>query len=59
MKTSVILTLVTLLSAAVALPAITTNTESVHVVQGENEIEENIKKYPVYEDQVKFCREGK
>ncbi|KAI7908384.1 hypothetical protein M0657_012312 [Pyricularia oryzae] len=38
MKTSVILTLVTLLSAAVALPAITTNTESVHVVQGENEI---------------------
>ncbi|EHA51843.1 hypothetical protein MGG_16698 [Pyricularia oryzae 70-15] len=81
MKTSVILTLVTLLSAAVALPAITTNTESVHVVQGENEIgtpkmhrrsststnkdiinaiaahftacmesEENIRKYPVYDD---------
>lgn len=90
MKTSVILTLVTLLSAAVALPAITTNTESVHVVQGENEIgtpkmhrrsststnkdiinaiaahfaacmesKENIKKYPVYDDRVKFCLDGK
>ncbi|TLS26763.1 hypothetical protein PpBr36_04820 [Pyricularia pennisetigena] len=38
MKTSVILSFVTLVSAAVALPAVTTNTEDIHVFQRKNEI---------------------
>ncbi|TLD28902.1 hypothetical protein PspLS_04101 [Pyricularia sp. CBS 133598] len=38
MKTSVILTFATMVTAAVALPAATTNTESTYAVHGEDEI---------------------
>ncbi|TLD03879.1 hypothetical protein PgNI_11318 [Pyricularia grisea] len=38
MKTSPILTFVIMVTAALALPAVTTNTENIHIAQRENEI---------------------